>query len=318
MKIKNIVFGLMLVSQFFWANAQEIRGSIVSNDNKVVVHSTQIRNRLYPYANTLQPIIGYIDTNVTGRMGLEKHTNIALSKGHNVKLTIDLELQQQIESILDAGQALYGADEILAAVMESNTGKVLAMASSNRYDTSHITEDDIPAIFQKFSAYPYEPGSVIKPLTLAIALEHGTVQPTTVFDTYPGRLEIGKGHFISDDDKFDSLSATDIIVHSSNVGISQIAWELTGKELRDGLLKFGLGIASEIELIENLPGAIKSVDMLDHKLHRANSSYGYGLLANFTQLLKAYSVFNNEGKAVSPHLIESIQEKRERSSLPIQ
>jgi cell division protein FtsI (penicillin-binding protein 3) len=317
MKIKNVVLGISFMLNPFFANAQDIRGSITTNDNRIVVENIDSDARVYPYQTTLEPLLGYVNSKMNARMGLEKYAELALSSGTDVKLTVDLELQQQIELILDSGQVLYEADEIIAAVMESGTGKILVIASSNRYDPSHITQNDIPSLIPKFASYPYEPGSVIKPLTLAIALDHEVVEPTTVFNTYEGRMELGNDRFITDDEKFDTLNATDIIVHSSNIGISQIAWRLTGKEFKEGLKKFGLGTYSGIELPSDKPGKIKSVALLDHKLHRANTSYGYGMLVTFTQLLKAYSSFNNDGIVVTPQLMEFSQDKKEFEDITI-
>jgi len=317
MKMKNIVFGIVFMSQYFLLNAQEIKGSILSNDNSIIVENTNSNIRIYSYGTTLEPLLGYVNSKMKGKSGLEKYAQATLSDGTHLKLTIDLILQQQIESILDGGQVLYGADEIIASVMESSTGKIVAMGSSNRYDPSHITQKDIPFLIPKFAVYPYEPGSIIKPLTLAIALDKELVEPTTIFNTYEGRMQIGENRFITDDEKFDTLSATDIIVHSSNIGISQIAWKLTGKEFKAGLENFGLGMYSGIELPRDEPGIIKSLSQLNQKLYRANSSYGYGILVTFTQLLKAYSVFNNDGIIVTPQLLEFNQNKKDFETIVI-
>ena len=289
------------------------RGSIISDDNKVLAKTLDKTQRVYSFETSLEPLIGYVNSKLEGKIGIEKYAQDPLSQGLDVKLTINLGLQQQIESILDEGKLLYEADEIMAAVIEGSTGKVVAMASSNRYDPTHITKKDIPSLNQKFSEYPYEPGSIIKPLTLAIALDHNVVKPLTVFNTYGGRMQIGEKRFITDDQKFDTLTATDIILHSSNIGISQIAWRLTGKEFKDGLMKFGLGTPSGIDLPRDLSGSLKSFEQLDTKMHRANSSYGYGMTATLTQFLKAYSVFNNNGLAVTPYLMESDRGKKENS-----
>ena len=309
MKIKNVVLSISFMLHPLLANAQDIRGSITTNDNRIIVKNIDSDIRVYPYQTTLEPLLGYVDSKMNGRMGLEKYAEDSLSEGKDVKLTLNLALQQKIEAILDGSVALYEADEIMAAVMESSTGKVLAMATSNRYRPSCITQNDIPALNPKFAAYAYEPASVIKPLALAIALEHKRIEPSSIFNTYNGRMELGNDRFIIDDEKFDTLNAADIIVHSSNIGISQIAWRLTGKEFRDGLLKFGLGTYSNIDFSRSAPGTIKREELLNNKIHRANSSYGYGMLVTFTQLLKAYSAFNNDGIAVTPHMIESIQNK---------
>ena len=310
MKMKNIVFGILFMFHSFPAQAQEIRASFLSTDDSVIVENTEGNVREYPYGTTLEPLLGYVDSGMNGRKGLEKYAHADLSSGQEVTLTVDLALQQQIEAILDAGKVLYEADEILAAVMESTTGKIVAMASSNRYNPAHITQKEIPSLMPKFAAYSYEPGFVIAPLTLAIALDKEYVKPSSIFNTYEGRMQIGEHRFILDDEKCDTLSATDIIVHASNIGISQIAWRLTGKEFKEGLQKFGLGRYSGIALPGDYPGSIKPLSLLNQKLHRANSAYGYGMRATFTQLLKAYSVFNNEGISVTPQLLEFPKNKK--------
>lgn len=213
-----------------------------------------------------------------------------LLSADNAPVNISPKLQQQVESILGESQTLYQADEIVAAVMESSTGKVIAMASS------------IPTSNDKFSDYSYEPGSVMKPITLALALDHNVTTPDAWFDTHDGRMKIGEKRTIVDYEKFDSLTATDIVVHSSNIGITQIGWKLSGKEFRDGLVKFGFSKPSGIDLDKDLPGSLKTEALLNSKLHRANTAYGYGMTATFAQLLKAYSAFNNEGVTVIPTL----------------
>ncbi|KYJ86698.1 peptidoglycan D,D-transpeptidase FtsI family protein [Sulfurovum riftiae] len=295
--------------------------------------------REFPLSDVMSPVLGYVGkkpegryTRPEGKKGLErkydKHItskkngyfkgerDVIASIIHNKKsiqmtrvdgmdlhLNIPLAFQRRVELMIDQMKASIDADEILVGVMESHTGKVLALASTERYDPKHITQKDIPALNPKFSEYPYEAGSVLKPITLAIALDHKVVTPNTWFNTYNGRMKIGKRRTITDDEKFDSLTATNIIVHSSNVGISQISWKLTGQEFREGLLKFGLAKPSGIDLSRDLPGQVKSLRLLNNNMHRANSSYGYGMLVTFAQLFKAYSAFNNDGIAVTPRIV---------------
>ena len=302
--------------------------------------------REFPLSDVMSPILGYVGkkqegryTRPEGKKGLErkydKHItskkngyfkgerDVIASIIHNKKsiqstrvdgmdlhLNIPLAFQRRVELMIDQMKASIDADEILVGVMESKTGKVLALASTERYDPKHITQKDIPALNPKFSEYPYEAGSVIKPISLAIALDHKVVTPNTWFNTYNGRLKIGKRRTITDDEKFDALTATDIIVHSSNVGISQISWRLTGQQFRDGLLKFGLSKPSGIDLSRDLPGRIKSLHLLNNNMHRANSSYGYGMLVTFAQLFKAYSAFNNDGIAVTPRIVDYLADTK--------
>ena len=301
--------------------------------------------RRFPLNDCLSPVIGYVRkrevngyTRPRGMKGLERYaekyltsrkngifkgkrdvvgavirngssTKITRADGLDLHLNIPLSLQRYVEMILDRMKIATDAQEINAAVMESKTGKVLAMASSERYDPSHIKPEDAAALNPKFSEYPYEVGSVMKPLTLSVALEHKLVTPDTWFNTFNGAMKISKRRTIHDDDKFASLTATDIIVHSSNVGISLISWKLTGREFREGLLKFGLSQDSGIDLSRDLPGKIKSIRLLNNKTHRANQAYGYGMHATFAQMFKAYSAFNNDGKAMTPRIIDYFQDK---------
>ncbi|MCB4779626.1 MAG: penicillin-binding protein 2 [Sulfurovum sp.] len=301
-------------------------------------------SRQFPLHDTLSPVLGYVHkkndehyTRPQGKKGLErKYEKYIISKkdgylrgkrdvggniiydknsikqkrvnGMDLHLNISLAFQRHIEKMIDTMKKRIDAEEILIGVMESRTGKVLSLATTERYDPDHITQKDIPKLNLKFTEYPYEAGSVLKPITLAVAIDHKVVTPQTWFKTYNGRMKIGKQYTVTDDEKFDSLTATDIIVHSSNVGISQISWRLTGKEFRDGLLAFGFSRPSGIDLSRELSGRIKSLHLLNNKMHRANSAYGYGMLVTFAQLWKAYSAFNNGGIAVTPRIVNYLQD----------
>jgi len=302
--------------------------------------------RRFPLVDCLTPVIGYVRkksderyTSPIGAKGLERYAEKHITSmkngyfqgerdvigsvirngssivndradGLELHLNIPLGLQRRVEMILDQMKEETGAEEIIAAVMESKTGRILAIGSSERFDPSVITKDDVEALNPKFAEYPYEPGSVLKPFTLAIALDHGRVTPDKWFNTYNGTLRIGKNRIITDDDKFASLTVTDIIVHSSNVGVSQISWTLNGMEFRKGLLDFGLSRPSGLDLSRDLPGMVKSQTLLNNQMHRANQSYGYGMHATFAQLLKAYSAFNNDGKAMTPRIIDYFKDTR--------
>ncbi len=303
--------------------------------------------REFQLGDTLTPALGYVRSRNLGRYrkiygvkGLEKRYEKYLNKsrdglvrgmrdvigtiirtkssiriprrdGYSLHLNIPLDLQKYVEGTLDQMKEETGAKEVIAAVMESRTGKILALASSERYDPSHITREDIPKLNAKFTEYPYEPGSVIKPITLAIALDKGKVTPETWFKTYNGGpFPISKYQKIHDDEPFDSLTATDIIVHSSNIGISQIAWRLSGREMYEGFRAFGLGRKSGIDLSRELTGRIKPARLLERKPHEANQAYGYGMQATFAQLLKAHNVFNNDGVVVTPRIVDYLEDSQ--------
>jgi len=305
-------------------------------------------SRIFPLKDNLSPIVGYIGKNdekgyirPAGKKGLEKayeehltskkdgyfkgkrdvagriiHDKNSIQRlrvdGLDIHLNIPLSVQRRVELMLDSMKSKLDAQEIIVGVMESSTGKVLALASSNRFNPSHITQKDIEALNPKFAEYLYEPGSVIKPITLAIALNHKVVTPNSWFKTGYYKFKIGKRRYISDDDYFKIQTASDIIVHSSNIGISQISWRLTGEQFRDGLISFGLSKPSGIDLSRDLRGQIKPLRLLDNQMHRANSSYGYGMMVSFAQLFKAYSAFNNDGVAVTPRIVSYLTDKNNK------
>jgi len=300
--------------------------------------------RFYPYKDVLTPTVGYVQIKeIDGYKrpiaikGLEKSYDYYLSPsrdglikgkrdaigtiildgeskrvsridGMNLHLNIPLEFQYAIERVIDRQNRRIKAEEILVAVMDSNTGKVLAMGTSERFNPSKIRQSDVKALNPNFTEYLYEPGSVIKPLTLAIALENKKIDLNEKIEL-GGKFRVNEKYTITDDSYFKSLTPRDIIVHSSNIGISKIAWRLTGKELYDGFRAFGLAQKSGVDLSKELEGKIKAPYLLEYKTYSANSAYGYGMFVNFMQLLKAYSAFNNDGIAVTPKIAEFISDR---------
>ncbi len=300
--------------------------------------------REFPLHDVMEPILGYVRDHDDGRYvevkgvkGLERHFERYLTSsqdglvrgmrdvrgtiirngaseripridGMDLHLHIPLSLQRRVERAVDAMKEETGAQEILAGVMESRTGHLLALVSTERYDPAHIRQQDVAALNPKFAEYPYEPGSVIKPITLALALENRKVTPDSWFDVQNGKLKLSEKFTISDDEPFESLTATDIIVHSSNIGISKIAWRLGGTMQHNGLLAFGFSRPSGIDLSRELHGKILSAKKLSHRVNSAPQAYGYGMTATFAQLLKAYSAFNNDGIAVTPRILDYVED----------
>lgn len=340
MQLKSLTHKLRKFDVFQWIKN--------SNGVEVLYGLDIIENgeaRRFPKKDVLSPILGYVSKKQEGRYirpqgqkGLERHyekhitsqkngyfrgkrdvsgtiihdkNSIKIERidGMDLHLNIPLALQRRIEIMLDAMKVRLDADEIMVGVMRSDNGEILSLASSERFNPSHIRQKDIPALNPKFAEYPYEAGSVLKPLTLSIALDQGRVTPDTVFDTENGRMKIGR-YTIRDDHKYPSLSASDIIIHSSNIGSSKISWTLNGQEFRNGLLKFGVARESGIDLSRDLTGTLKPLYKLNHELHRANTSYGYGMHITFAQLLKAYSAFNNHGVAVTPRIVNHLKDSK--------
>ena len=296
--------------------------------------------RLYPYGNVLTPLVGYPHkledegyTRIKGVKGLEKRFDIELSSrqdgssrgkrdvnsyiilnkesftkpnlnGLDIKLTIPISLQIKIEKMCSKMKKELRAKQVMLAVMDSHTGKVLAAASSNRFLPKNIKRSDYPSLNTGMIEYSFEPGSVIKPITFAILLDKKRINPYDMVNGRNGKMKIGK-KIITDEHKFAWLSAEDVIVHSSNVGIAQLAQKLSGVEFHHGLKSFGFTEKSTPDLIYEKAGSIPSASRLNREIYKATTSYGYSMHANLMQLLRAYSAFNNNGYMIRPQVVDS-------------
>ena len=289
--------------------------------------------RIYPYNDTLEPVLGrYRDDKKRGENGLEEYYDAYLSprqngivkgsrdvfgniiydknsyivhpiNGGNLKLNINLVLQRKIEKLLSVQKEKFQADEVMAAVVDSKTGKILALASSNRYNPNHIKKEDIKNMKIGFIRTLYEPGSVMKPITFAILLEHHKVNPYEVLNAYNGKWKPKwRRTYIRDDEPFEWLSAENALVYSSNIVISQLALRLSNKEFYNGLKNFGFGEKSGVDLPYELKGYIPSMLKLKYPIFESTTAYGYGIAVNFMQLLKTYNSFNNQGIEIIPKI----------------
>ncbi len=297
-------------------------------------------SRIYPYGDLLTPIVGYPHkveedgyTRTLGVKGLEKKFNNELSSrqdgfkrgqrdvnsyiilnknsftrseknGLDIKLTIPAAFQIQIEKMLDDMKIELKAKQIMIAIMDSQTGKVLAMASSNRYLPKNIKRSDYSSLRSGMIEYSFEPGSVIKTITFSLLLDKKLVNPYDLVNGHNGRFKIGR-KVITDEHRFDWLSAENVIVHSSNVGIAQLAQKLSGPEFNQGLKSFGFSKKSTPDLVYEKVGSIPSARRLENEIYKATCSYGYGMRANLMQLMRAYSVFNNNGRMTTPKIVNN-------------
>jgi len=297
-------------------------------------------SREYPYAKLLTPIIGYPHkveekgyTYVHGVKGIEKRFELELQakqdeliqgqrdvnsyvilnknsftkqniNGLDIQLTIPVSLQIRIERMLDSMKEELRAAQIMIAVMNSNNGKILTLASSNRYLPKKIKRSDYPSLNSGMIEYSFEPGSVIKTITFSLLLDKGLINPYDLVNGHNGHFKIGR-KIITDEHKFDWLSAENVIVYSSNIGIAQLAQKLTGSEFNKGLKSFGFSQKSTPDLIYEKVGSVPSARRLNNEIYKATCSYGYGMRANLMQLIRAYSAFNNNGRIVTPKIVNN-------------
>jgi len=308
-------------------------------------------SREYPYGDLLTPVIGYSHkqeedgyTRIRGIKGLEKRFDLELSarqdgscqgqrdvnsyiilnknsftkpeiNGLDIKLTIPVALQIKMEKMLDKMVLELDAEQIMLAVMNPKDGKVLSLATSRRFMPKNIQKEDFSALNTAMTEYSFEPGSVVKVITFSILLDKGLISPYEMVNGYNGRYQLGK-KVITDEHKFDRLTAEEVIVHSSNIGISQLAQKLSGYDFNEGLQAFGFSKRSTPDLIFERMGSIPSSKRLDSEIYRATCSYGYGMNANLMQLVRAYTTFNNNGKISTPKIVNNFVDEYKRE-IPI-
>ena len=293
--------------------------------------------RVYPAIDTLTPVVGYVKkverngiTKVMGVKGLERYyedkllsiqdamvvgnrdisNTIILNRdsmtsrridGLDLHTTISLKLQKVIEELLDRYKENLDAKEIVVAIMHSTSGAILSIASSNRYSPDFIRRVDYPNLNVTAVEYSYEPGSVMKPITFALLLKEKKVNPYDLVRIYGGKYKLGR-RIIRDTHDYEWLSAEDVIVYSSNVGMVQLAQKLDPIEFYQGLKDFGFSLKSGIDLPYERRGVIPSLHKFKSETYKATVGYGYGLEATFMQVLKAYNIFNNNGRMITPYI----------------
>ncbi len=320
--------------------------------------------RKYSYKTALTPVVGYITkfenklgkTKVKGIKGLERSYNNLLNEsndgvlkgnrdvlsyisfnkqsiiknredGANLVLNIPLKLQKNIELILDKHKQKLSADEIMVSIMDSKTGKIITLASSNRFDPEHIKKDDIPSLNVNAIEYQFEPGSIMKPVAIALAMDKNKIKRNELFKAYntegkankkgefpKGKYKLGR-YTIKDDHKFTKhyLTLKDIFIYSSNIGTLQLAQRLNAREFVRGLHNFGITKKTGIDLPYERVGVMPKLYQFaagekqkKDNVFKATVSYGQGMTSTFMQMLKAYSTFNNNGKITTPKIVSHL------------
>lgn len=312
-------------------------------------------NRAYPYKALLEPLIGYVRkgeidgiTRVYGLKGVEKYYNEILASkqdgeiigkrdvgfnvildkeaikkirqdGFDVTLSIPLRVQHKLEEILDRAKSRYNVQEVIAGVMDSYSGRFLALATSNRFNPNAL-RDIKDYSFLNLSALErvYEPGSTIKPIIYAILLEKNRINPTQIINLEGGVYKL-RNYTIRDSSVLDKGTPEDILLRSSNIGMVKLAASLNAKELHTALKAFGFSELSGIDLPYEKRGTIPSVRRLNiEEATKATISYGYGLQTTFMQLMRSYASFSNGGFLPTPRITQYISAKdSQRYNLPI-
>jgi cell division protein FtsI (penicillin-binding protein 3) len=216
-------------------------------------------------------------------------------------LSIDLRLQYLAHSELRKVVQEYGAKAASLVMVDVRTGEVLAMANQPTYNPNNRRNLSPSAMRNRALIDVFEPGSTVKPFSIAAALGTGKYQPESVINTLPGWMRIGR-YTIRDVSRGGMLNLTGILMKSSNVGISKIALDIGPEPVHAVMQQAGFGQSTGLgfpgERVGNLPNHRKWRDA-----ETASLAYGYGLSVTAAQLAHAYAVLGNEGNNVPLSLL---------------
>ncbi len=212
---------------------------------------------------------------------------------NDLVLSLDQRIQQLAYRELKKATEINQATSASIVVLNVHTGEVLAMANTPSYNPN--SRDNLQAFRMRNRALTdsYEPGSTIKPFVVAAALEAGTIKLDQIIKTYPGRMRIG-GKIVRDSRYYGDLSLADVLVHSSNVGMTKIALSMPVQELLGAYQTMGLGNYSGINLAGESAGLIHDRRRWS-EFERATLSFGYGLMVTPLQLARLYATLGSKG-----------------------
>ena len=225
--------------------------------------------------------------------------------GHDVELTVDARIQAYTEKVIDGIGDKYQPVGATAIVMNPADGDVLAMASWPPVDPTDLTDADPEQLSNLATGLTYEPGSTFKAFTVAGALEEGLVTPETTFDLPPTIQVADRTIEESHEGGFGTLSVSQILAFSSNVGAVTIGLELGEKRFDDWVHRFGFGTPTGIDFPLEEQGIVPGVkDYSGSSI--GNLPIGQGLAVTPIQMMAAYAAIANGGTLRTPRLIKSI------------
>ena len=288
--------------------------------------------RVYPYGTTCAQILGYVNQDGAALSGLEYYYDdvlkgsdgqrvyeasrngtpiaggvsdtIAARNGTDIVLSIDIDLQEECESIISEGAKTYEAESGSVMVTDPKTGEVYAAASTPLPDFSNLT--DASALNLKLVSDSFEPGSVFKVLTTSIGLETGTLTKDTTFNI-PAEVLVGDD-VVHDDDNRDyseDMTVEQALAKSSNVAMAYYVQNVIGsKNFADGVQKFGIGQKTGIDFPGEAAGIVRGYDDYDGST-AGSMAFGQSLAIPLVQIVRAFGAVANDGVPTTPHFLVS-------------
>ena len=285
------------------------------------IHQQGEYKRHYPQGETFAHVVGFTNVEDIGQEGVELARNPELAgrpgsrrvirdrlgrviedvgavrephNGRDLALSIDSKIQfLAFDALRDAVQT-HKAKAGAAVVLDAHSGEILALANWPTYNPNQRGQLSGAQLRNRVITDTFEPGSTMKPFTVALALELGEVTPGTVIQTAPGRLTIGS-HTIGDAHPHGPLTVEEVVQKSSNVGTAKLALAMPAQKMWELYTVLGLGQAPRIGFPGAVAGRVRPYRSW-RPIEQATMSYGYGLSVSLLQLARAYTVFTNDGE----------------------
>jgi len=288
--------------------------------NLAGIHRRKEYLRHYPEGETMAHIIGFTNVEDVGQEGIELAWQKDLvgrpgsrrvikdrlgrvvedveslrdpRDGRDLILSIDSKIQFLAYTRLKEAVEKHAAKAGAIVVLDVRSGEVLALANLPSYNPNDRSRLTGAQLRNRVLTDTFEPGSTLKPFTIALALDSGRVKPTSVVQTAPGRLTIGSAT-IGDTHPHGELTMEGVIQKSSNVGTAKVALQMPPQEMWEMFTSIGLGQVPRV----GFPGAVAG-RLRPYKgwrpIEQATMSYGYGLSVSLIQLARAYMIFARDG-----------------------
>jgi cell division protein FtsI (penicillin-binding protein 3) len=294
------------------------------------IHQQREFRRYYPGGEVTAHVVGFTGVDDTGQEGVELAHQGSLGGKAGSRRVIKDRLGQIVEDVESIRSAQDGADLTLAidskiqslaygalksaveqhhakagaiVAVDVRSGEILALANVPSYNPNNRTRLSGAQLRNRAITDVFEPGSTLKPFTIALALESGKVSPQTIVATGPGRLTIAN-YTIHDSHPAAGLSVAQVIQRSSNVGAAKIALGLQREAMWDLFNRLGFGTAPELGFPGAASGRLRNYRSW-RPIEQATMAYGHGISVSLLQLARAYTVFARDGELVPLTLVKT-------------
>jgi cell division protein FtsI/penicillin-binding protein 2 len=225
--------------------------------------------------------------------------------GEDIRLTLDPAIQKATESALETVGTAYSPKGATAIAMDPRNSQVLAMANWPPVDPSDVSSADPEDLLNRATGFTYEPGSTFKAFTVAAALEDGTVTPTSTYTLEPSILVADRTIEESHPRGTATMSVSEILAHSSNVGAVTIGLQMGSERYSRWIERFGFGSPTGVRFPGEEQGLVPELDEYSGST-MGNLPLGQGLSVTPMQMVAGYAAIANGGRLRTPQLIREV------------